>query len=87
MVAAWCTRFSTTCSWWLPGAHNSVPHVQYIIINYCADGCLVIIAQWQEHWWLKSVALCLIPSNYLAFINILLYFTGALKIFKKKALR
>ena len=28
------------------------------------SGCLVVIAQWREQWWLKSVALGSIPSHY-----------------------
>ena len=29
-----------------------------------ANACLVVVAQWWEHWWLKPVPLGSIPSDY-----------------------
>ena len=58
-----CTFVCITVILWVPGARlkHSVPLVQY---TEDCDGCQVVVAQWWEHWWLKSVALDSIPSDY-----------------------
>ena len=58
-----CTIVCITVILWVPGARlkHSVPLVQY---TEDCDGCQVVVAQWWEHWWLKSVALDSIPSDY-----------------------
>ena len=38
----------------------SITHAVYRGL-WSSDDCLVVIVQWWEHWWLKSVALGLIP--------------------------
>ena len=51
-------------------ANNHQPHVQilwYIRGLWEAGGCLVVIAQWSEHWQLKPEALGSIPGGYWLF--------------------
>ena len=47
--------------------HNPSSGTEWFRIQnglWSADGCLVVVAQWWEHWWLKSVAMGSIPSDY-----------------------
>ena len=46
---------------------HSVQPVQYIERIVRAGGCLVVVAQWSEHWQLKPGALGLIPGGYWIF--------------------
>ena len=52
---------------------------RFVVLRYMerivgAGGCPVIIAQWPEHWHLKSRALGSIPGNYRSFRFPLFYF-------------
>ena len=42
---------------------HSVPPVQYMERIVRAGGCLVVVAQWSEHWQLKPGALGSIPGD------------------------